>query len=61
MSAEQRDGERHGIPAPTYRLPADTTVGPVRLLVSDLGEPDSDVVLCSHGDVIGSLVGEDRS
>ena len=37
MSAAQRDGERHGIPAPTYRLPADTTVGPVRLLVSDLG------------------------
>jgi broad specificity phosphatase PhoE len=29
-------------------------------LVRDLGEPDSDVVLCSHGDVIGSLVGEGR-
>jgi len=29
-------------------------------LVRDLGEPHSDVVLCSHGDVIGSLVGDGR-
>jgi 8-oxo-dGTP diphosphatase len=29
-------------------------------LVGNLGDPDSDVVLCSHGDVIGALVGEGR-
>jgi 8-oxo-(d)GTP phosphatase len=28
--------------------------------VDGLGEPESDVVLCSHGDVIGALVGDDR-
>jgi len=39
---------------------AEGASGAAMALVSDLGEPDSDVVLCSHGDVIGSLVGEDR-
>jgi broad specificity phosphatase PhoE len=39
---------------------AEGTSTAVLPLVRGLGMPESDVVLCSHGDVIGALVGVDR-
>jgi len=36
MTTETHVPDRHGVPAPGYRLPPSTSVGAVRLLVSDL-------------------------
>jgi 8-oxo-dGTP diphosphatase len=39
---------------------AEGAAAAAQALVRGLGIPDSDVVLCSHGDVLGALVGEGR-